>query len=442
MFSVIIAAYNSENSIEKTLDNILFSLRNIESEIIVVDDGSTDNTLNILKNYKDIIVFHQKNNGVSSARNTGIKIMSKKSKFVTFIDDSDYVSSNFFEKSIEFFQKNQNIKLAVSPIIVIENNQKKNHFLNYRFNDNKKIVNIFRDYSYIHFHIGGVVFKSEIFSSNKNLFDENIHFWEDAKLFNNLILSYQKYGLMHDINYYYYRDNQNSLAKSAWNNKERYNDHIEKNFLSLINNSIKTYGKVIKYVQYLVIIHYLQFLFSHNFQYINVNYILENNQFLKQSQKLLSYIDKDIIDELKIDKRYKFFIYKLKGISIDNELNYINIYIHKFDIPKMALIFSFSEEAFDITDDSKVYIKNKRNCRQAKFIKKYEKDILHYISNDFSRNIFEVKLKFRELFYKNTFIIKNDENINIRIVDESFVTRVLNKIKIYIERKIKNAGKF
>ena len=64
--------------------------------------------------------------------------MSKKSKFVTFIDDLDYVSSNFFEKSIEFFQKNQNIKLAVSPIIVIENNQKKNHSLNYRFNDNKK----------------------------------------------------------------------------------------------------------------------------------------------------------------------------------------------------------------------------------------------------------------------------------------------------------------
>ena len=152
---MIIAAYNSENSIEKTLDNILFSSRNIESEIIVVDDGSTDNTLNILKNYKDIIVFHQKNNGVSLARNTGIKIMSKKSKFVTFIDDLDYVSSNFFEKSIEFFQKNQNIKLAVSPIIVIENNQKKNHSLNYRFNDNKKIVNIFRDYSYIHFHIGG-----------------------------------------------------------------------------------------------------------------------------------------------------------------------------------------------------------------------------------------------------------------------------------------------
>src|SRR5699024_12758034 len=97
------------------------------------------------------------------ARNTGIKIMSKKSKFVKIIDESDYISSDFFEKSIEFYQKNQHIKLAVSPIIVIENNQKKNHFLNYRFNDNKEIVNIFRDYSYIHFHIGGVVFKSEIF---------------------------------------------------------------------------------------------------------------------------------------------------------------------------------------------------------------------------------------------------------------------------------------
>ncbi|MCT1915610.1 glycosyltransferase family 2 protein [Staphylococcus ureilyticus] len=438
MFSIIITTHNSENYIESTLKNVFQATENIKCEIIVVDDGSYDNTLKILQTYKSIQLLHQMNSGVSSARNKGLKYISKDSEFVTFIDDSDWVSNNFFEQSITFFNKYKNIQMAVTPITVVENNNNRDHFLNYRFNKSIDIVNIFENYNYVQFHIGGVVFRSELLFAIEQPFDETINFWEDAKLINNLLLEIQDYGLIKNATYYYNRDDNNSLAKSAWNNKERYSGHIEKNFLSLINQSIQVHDFVIKYVKYVVTIHYLQFLFSHNLQYIDTKYMLEDQRFLLLSQELFTYIDKDTIDKLHINKRYKYFLYKLKNLDISDELNYISVYIHKFKFLQTKIIFSFSEEAFNISDNSDVYIKKHSVDQKVGLLQKYEKDTLHYLSNDFSRNIYQVKLGFKEFFHKNIFFIKDyDNNKIIQVVSDSIFKRICKKLKLYVGRKVK-----
>ncbi|OIS29673.1 hypothetical protein RES8_09970 [Staphylococcus cohnii] len=106
---------------------------------------------------------------------------------------------------------------------------------------------------------------------------------------------------------------------------------------------------------------------------------------------------------------------------------------------KKILTFSFSEESYNLNNNSDVYIQNKKNKRTAVFLRKYEKDILHYLSNDFSRNIFEVKLHFWELFHENTFIIKDRRNqIKIEVISSSIFKRILKNINLYIERKIKS----
>jgi len=76
--SVIIPVYNSEKFLKESIESILSqSYENIE--IIAVDDGSTDNSLEILNQFKgDIIVIHQKNQGLAGALNTGIKKMTGK----------------------------------------------------------------------------------------------------------------------------------------------------------------------------------------------------------------------------------------------------------------------------------------------------------------------------------------------------------------------------
>lgn len=89
-FSIIIPAYNVEKYIAKTIESILSQKYN-NFELIVVDDGSYDNTVNIIKKFDDsrIKLFCQKNSGVSSARNKGISESS--GDYIVFVDSDDYI---------------------------------------------------------------------------------------------------------------------------------------------------------------------------------------------------------------------------------------------------------------------------------------------------------------------------------------------------------------
>lgn len=90
--SVIIPIFNAEKTLKRCLDSILNqTFKNFE--IICVNDGSQDKSIDILKEYKEkdnrIIIIQQENKGVSSARNAGIKIA--KGKYITFIDSDDWI---------------------------------------------------------------------------------------------------------------------------------------------------------------------------------------------------------------------------------------------------------------------------------------------------------------------------------------------------------------
>lgn len=88
--SVIIPVYNSEKSIKNCLDSVVAqSFR--DYEIVIVDDGSSDNSLSICTEYSErfsnIVLLHQENAGVSAARNMGIMIA--KGEYITFLDSDD-----------------------------------------------------------------------------------------------------------------------------------------------------------------------------------------------------------------------------------------------------------------------------------------------------------------------------------------------------------------
>jgi len=86
--SVVIPAYNCEDTIAQTLDAITKQQYEGAIEIIVVDDGSTDQTANIIKNFPNVIYVFQPNAGPAAARNRGFK--NSKYDFV-FFTDSDCV---------------------------------------------------------------------------------------------------------------------------------------------------------------------------------------------------------------------------------------------------------------------------------------------------------------------------------------------------------------
>ena len=96
--SIIVPIYNSEKYMNKCIESILNQTLT-EIEIILVNDGSTDNSGKIIDNYakKDnrIKVIHQQNSGPSVARNKGIS--TAKGKYIGFVDSDDYIESTMYE---------------------------------------------------------------------------------------------------------------------------------------------------------------------------------------------------------------------------------------------------------------------------------------------------------------------------------------------------------
>ena len=88
--SIIMPAYNKENYIQKTLDSII-QQKFIDFELIIIDDGSTDKTRNILEEYrvldKRIKIHHIENGGVSNARNIGLR--HAVGDWIQFLDADD-----------------------------------------------------------------------------------------------------------------------------------------------------------------------------------------------------------------------------------------------------------------------------------------------------------------------------------------------------------------
>ena len=104
--SVIIPTYNAENTILKCINSIVKQTYK-KIEIIIIDDGSTDSTLNKLndlaKNDDRIIIKKQRNSGVSVARNNGINIAS--GDYILFVDSDDWLEKTMIEKMIITAQK-------------------------------------------------------------------------------------------------------------------------------------------------------------------------------------------------------------------------------------------------------------------------------------------------------------------------------------------------
>ena len=107
MISVVIPVYNRPQLVKRAIASVLEQSLKAD-EIIVVDDGSTDETAIVLQSFDDKIkIITQKNNGVSSARNAGIK--ASKNRWVCFLDSDDIWHKEKLEQQLAFHKANPHI---------------------------------------------------------------------------------------------------------------------------------------------------------------------------------------------------------------------------------------------------------------------------------------------------------------------------------------------
>jgi glycosyltransferase involved in cell wall biosynthesis len=102
--SVIIPTFNRANFISRAIKSVLNQTYQAK-QIIVIDDGSDDETAEVLRQFDNIEVYHQSNSGVSSARNLGIQ--KAKYKWIAFLDSDDEWKNDKLEKQINFHKNNQ-----------------------------------------------------------------------------------------------------------------------------------------------------------------------------------------------------------------------------------------------------------------------------------------------------------------------------------------------
>ena len=345
-FSVIIAAYNSDLWISETINSLLNQTLNFEKniQIVIVDDGSTDNTGQICKGFKAKYpknikyLVNEENLGPSATRNVGLKQAT--GKYVNFLDSDDYISPTTFRSILNFFNKYGDKVDLVSIPIYFFGGKKGEHPLNFKYDENK-IVNLFENPDHIQLSSSSCFFKREAIGDLT--FNTNISVSEDVVFINELLLKNPNIGFCIGGKYYYRkRDDNSSLIDNSSLKKEYFNDRVEHYFKYLIDESIETYGEVPLFIQY-TIMYDLQWIFG----IASVNNILtvvELKKLKKQLYEVMQYIDdevifdqKDMTDILKANViffKYKSYSERHNELekSVFKRLKLNTVYIDIFEI--------------------------------------------------------------------------------------------------------------
>ena len=196
LVSVIIPTYNRAKYIKRALESAISQIyRNIE--LIIIDDGSTDKTKDVVQPYladQRVHYIYQENKGVSVARNNGIKI--SKGKYIAILDSDDFWrDKKKLEKQVRFLEKHQDHVLVGGGLIRIDEKGKEivRHLLPENDGEIRKLI-LF-DNTFAH---PTVVFRKSAWESVGG-YDENLYFSEDWDLW----LRFGKLGKFYNFQEYF-----------------------------------------------------------------------------------------------------------------------------------------------------------------------------------------------------------------------------------------------
>lgn len=203
--TVVIPSYNAEKVIEKCIQSLM--KQTVLPYIIVVNDGSKDNTNLKLKKYekfKNFLLINEENKGVSAARNKGIE--NCKTEYITFVDPDDWVDKNYIFSLIKQFDSQENIDMSVCNFQSDLNGKKTNICdLNNETIDKIDAINRLFLMNSISGSVCNKLFKMKIIKENCIFFDEGFSISEDFKFcFDYLKHCDGNVSVSKDVHYYYH----------------------------------------------------------------------------------------------------------------------------------------------------------------------------------------------------------------------------------------------
>lgn len=223
LVTIIMPIYNASKYLNLSIESVLKqSYKNFT--LLLIDDGSTDNSIEIIQEYKKkddrIIVINKENGGVCNARNIGLKMT--KTKYVTFIDHDDEYDKDFLKNILMLIEsKELDLVKCSRKNVFIDLNGLSLGYNECNYSDSiyeskdlyKNILSICK--SEIWGSVWNGIYKTSLFKENKLIFNENYKNGnEDIDISVDLLFKANKVGIISYIGYYhYYRIGQSTSMK-------------------------------------------------------------------------------------------------------------------------------------------------------------------------------------------------------------------------------------
>lgn len=446
-YAIVSAVYNVEKYLDDFLKSVIKQRLDFKNNILIilVDDGSTDNSSKIIKKYQDkypknIIYVYKENGGQASARNLGLRYIEENNlqvSWVSFSDPDDFLDKDYFYEVDSFLKKQNNIAMVATNIIFYREQKKilykDTHALNFKFKTQKSVYDNIKLNENIQLSAASCFLK---YNYLKDIFfDENLILnFEDGKfiniyLFNNLNL---KSAFLKNARYFYRKrfDKSSTLDKRN-ENKIYYLEVLEKGYLELLNLIVKQ-NKIPIFIQNVI-------LYELFWQVQEVVNYPEKLSFMKQVeiQKYLNLLDQifHFIDSESIIQ-FNFnpflFLYKMGFLHcFKKEKVPINkIFIEQMDDKNDEILIKFYTA--DINDDVKILFDDKSAKIICSKIRQYD-----FLNRVF---IYEKRIWFKFFINaKNMICFVNDKEVDI-IYQEKKCTfyDIFYEIKKLKKRRAKN----
>ena len=277
--SIIVPIYNAEKYIKKCVDSLLNQTKK-EIELILINDGSTDSTHNILKSYKDkrIKYFKNKNQGIGKTRNFGIE--KSTGKYIIFIDSDDYIEPTTCEELFEKAEKEKADIVGCDFYKVYDDGSKEEINLpSFKTTKLKNNPNILLD---INLSPWNKIYSSKLIKDNNISFAEGIKY-EDVPFVSEALDKADKIAkLDKKLNYYVIHGNSETTVRD-----KRIFDILK------IVDIIRTYFKNKKYMNEVVNKLTVRIITNYNIQQRNQKDIKVGMEFIDTS---FAYLKKEVLD--------------------------------------------------------------------------------------------------------------------------------------------------
>ena len=212
--SIVVPVFNTASYLDRCISSILNQTFK-DFELICVDDGSTDNSMEILEKYKMTdnrvkVIHFEQNKGASAARNAGIE--NAKGEFIGFVDSDDYIDERFYENLL---QKSNDYDIVIGKLVLSTNISK--------FYYKSKFKN--------HWSIYDSIWRKEFLNENNIRYDETLKTGNDFA-FNVLAFKYNPriLNLPDEGIYYYYKRRTGSLRNFSKKELRKFNKNAYKSF--------------------------------------------------------------------------------------------------------------------------------------------------------------------------------------------------------------------